>query len=50
MADDLSGYFELAAQVIPVLLLALVVESGFLPQLPPSRDAPWPITGWWRPS
>jgi hypothetical protein len=33
MADDLSGYFELAAQVIPVLLLALVIESGFLPQL-----------------
>ena len=46
MADDLSGYFELAAQVIPVLLLALVIESGFLPQLRrqaatlrgPSRD------------
>jgi hypothetical protein len=33
MADDLSNYFELTAQVIPVLLLALVIESGFLPQL-----------------
>jgi hypothetical protein len=33
MAGDLSGYFELAAQVIPVLLLALVIESGFLPKM-----------------
>jgi hypothetical protein len=33
MTEDLTGYFELAAQVIPVLLLALVIESGFLPQL-----------------